>query len=63
MYSNKHVGGELKIKIKYFCIGCGIALCTAFGLNVFLMILYDIPATGSIFTSIGVAIVFLCFRF
>lgn len=63
IYSDAHVNSELKNKIKYFCIGCVIALCTAFGLNVFLMILYDIPSLGAIFTSIGVGIVFLSFRF
>lgn len=53
----------LRIKIKYFCIGCAIAMLAAFGLNVLLAILYDVPHLGSIFTCIGTGIVFLSFRF
>ena len=62
IYSDTLITGELKNKIKYFCAGSAIAGVMAFGLNIFLIILYDIPPLGSIFTSIGVGIVFLCFK-
>jgi len=62
IYSDMPVNNELKNKIKYFCTGCAIVPAIAIGLNVVLMILYDIPALGAIFASIGVVVVFLCFK-
>lgn len=63
IYSMLPANNELKTKIKFFCIGCVIAMVTAFGLNVFLAILYDVPHIGSIITCLGTGIVFLSFRF